>query len=75
VAMRDGPGAGLVLVEDILDRGELDRYHLAHGVPADLCRRLRNTAGVRASYERALILAQQEPERRFLAGRLADLPR
>jgi RNA polymerase sigma-70 factor (ECF subfamily) len=74
VAMRDGPAAGLVLVEGILDRGELDGYHLAHAVRADLCRRLGNTAGARASYERALVLAQQEPERRFLAGRLADLP-
>jgi RNA polymerase sigma-70 factor (ECF subfamily) len=75
VAMRDGPGAGLVLVDGILDRGELAGYHLAHAVRADLCRRLGNTAGARASYERALDLAEQEPERRFLAGRLADLAR
>ena len=75
VAMRDGPGAGLVLVEGILDRGELDDYHLAHAVRADLCRRLGDTAEARASYGRALVLAEQEPERRFLARRLADLPR
>ena len=75
VAMRDGPEAGLVLVDGILDRGELDGYHLAHAVRADLCRRLGNVAEARASYERALDLAEQEPERRFLARRLADLPR
>jgi RNA polymerase sigma-70 factor (ECF subfamily) len=75
VAMRDGPEAGLLLVDGILDRGELDGYHLAHAVRADLCRRLGNLAEARASYERALDLAEQEPERRFLAGRLADLPR
>jgi RNA polymerase sigma-70 factor (ECF subfamily) len=75
VAMRDGPEVGLLLVDGILDRGELDGYHLAHAVRADLCRRLGNVAEARASYERALDLAEQEPERRFLAGRLADLPR
>jgi RNA polymerase sigma-70 factor (ECF subfamily) len=75
VAMRDGPEVGLLLVEDLLDRGELDGYHLAHAVRADLCRRLGNVAEARASYKRALDLAEQEPERRFLARRLADLPR
>src|SRR5918998_1687056 len=75
VAMRDGPEVGLLLVEDLLDRGELDGYHLAHAVRADLCRRLGKVMEARASYERALDLAEQEPERRFLAGRLADLPR
>ena len=75
VAMRDGPKAGLVLVEGILDRGELTGYHLAHAVRADLYRRLGNTAEARASYGLALDLAEQEPERRFLARRLADLPR
>jgi RNA polymerase sigma-70 factor (ECF subfamily) len=74
VAMRDGPATGLVLVDGILDRGELNGYHLAHAVRADLCRRLGNAAEARASYERALNLAEQEPERRFLARRLADLP-
>jgi RNA polymerase sigma-70 factor (ECF subfamily) len=75
VAMHDGPEAGLLLVDGILDRGELDGYHLAHAVRADLCRRLGNAAAARTSYERALDLAEQEPERRFLARRLADLPR
>jgi RNA polymerase sigma-70 factor (ECF subfamily) len=74
VAMRDGPEVGLVLVNGILDRGELTGYHLAHAVRADLCRRMGNTVGARASYERALGLAEQEPERRFLARRIADLP-
>ena len=74
LAMHDGPEAGLLLVEGILDRGELDGYHLAHAVRADLCRRLGNVEEARTSYERALDLAEQEPERRFLAGRLADLP-
>jgi RNA polymerase sigma-70 factor, ECF subfamily len=73
VAMRDGPAAGLTLVDDLLARGELANYHLAHSARADLCRRLGQTAEARASYERALALAQQEPERRFLAGRLAEL--
>ena len=66
VAMRDGPMAGLTLIEDILTRGELGNYHLAHAARADLYRRLGQTAEARASYERALSLTQQEPERRFL---------
>jgi RNA polymerase sigma-70 factor (ECF subfamily) len=74
LAMRDSPEAGLVLVDGILHRGELADYHLAHAVRADLCRRLGKAAEARASYERALGLAEQEPERRFLARRLADLP-
>ena len=74
VAMRDGPAAGLALVDDILARGELDDYHLAHAARAELCRRSGRTADARAAYERALALTQQEPERRFLARRLADLP-
>lgn len=73
VAMRDGPAAGLALIEAILKRGELERYHLAHAARADLCRRLGRTAEARAAYERALSLAQQEPERRFLRQRLAAL--
>jgi RNA polymerase sigma-70 factor, ECF subfamily len=73
VAMRDGPEAGLALVDGILARGDLVDYHLAHAARADLCRRLGRTAEARASYERALGLAEQEPERRFLARRLADL--
>jgi RNA polymerase sigma-70 factor (ECF subfamily) len=73
VAMRDGPSAGLVLVDAILARGDLGKYHLAHSARADLCRRLSWTAEARASYERALDLTQQEPERRFLERRLAEL--
>ncbi|MEP7175294.1 MAG: RNA polymerase sigma factor [Gemmatimonadales bacterium] len=73
VAMRDGPAAGLALVDAILARGDLADYHLAHGARADLCRRLGRTDDARASYERALALARQEPERRFLARRLAAL--
>ena len=73
VAMRDGPEAGLALVEAILARGELDDYHLAHAARADLCRRLGRTAEARASYERALALARQGPERRFLERRLTEL--
>jgi RNA polymerase sigma-70 factor (ECF subfamily) len=72
-AMRDGPAAGLALVEEILKKGELEEYHLAHAARADLCRRLGRQADARASYERALALARQEPERRFLARRIAEL--
>ena len=74
VAMRDGPLAGLALVDAILARGELRDYHLAHSARADLCRRLGRTAEARASYKRALDLTRQEPERRFLERRLAELP-
>jgi RNA polymerase sigma-70 factor (ECF subfamily) len=73
VAMRDGPGAGLALIEAILARGDLADYHLAHSARADLYRRLGKAAEARASYERALELARQEPERRFLARRLGEL--
>jgi RNA polymerase sigma-70 factor (ECF subfamily) len=73
VAMRDGPAAGLVLVDGILARGDLEDYHLAHAARADLCRRLERTAAARASYQRALELARQAPERRFLEKRLAEL--
>jgi RNA polymerase sigma-70 factor, ECF subfamily len=74
VAMRDGPMAGLTLIDAIHARGELANYHLAHAARADLCRRLGRTAEARTSYERALALTQQEPERRFLERRLAELP-
>jgi len=70
VAMRDGPEAGLALIDAILARGDLTEYHLAHSARADLCRRLGRTAQARASYERALRLTRQEPERRFLERRL-----
>jgi len=73
VAMRDGPAAGLALVDALLARGELAEYHLAHAARADLCRRLGRSAEARASYERALALARQEPERRFLQHRLNEL--
>ena len=73
VAMRDGPAAGLALVDEILDRGELTDYRLAHAARAELCRRLGKTADARASYERALELTRQEPERRFIEARLAAL--
>ncbi|MBA4106378.1 MAG: RNA polymerase subunit sigma-24 [Pirellula sp.] len=73
VAMRDGPGAGLELVDAILTRGELADYHLAHSVRADFCRRLGRTADARLAYEQALALTRQEPERRFLEGRLREL--
>ncbi len=74
VAMRDGPSAGLALIDAILARGDLNDYHLAHSARADLCRRLGNTAEARASYGHALALTRQEPERRFLERRLAELP-
>jgi RNA polymerase sigma-70 factor (ECF subfamily) len=74
IAMRDGPAAGLVLIDAVLARGDLLDYHLAHAARADLCRRLGRTAQARASYESALALTEQEPERRFLARRLAELP-
>jgi RNA polymerase sigma-70 factor (ECF subfamily) len=73
VAMRDGPLAGLELIDAILARGDLANYHLAHSARADLCRRLGRTAEARASYERALALTRQEPERRFLERRLTEL--
>jgi RNA polymerase sigma-70 factor (ECF subfamily) len=73
VAMRDGPAAGLALVDAILARGELGDYHLAHAARADLCRRLGRIEDARDSYRRALALARQEPERRFLERRLAAL--
>lgn len=73
VAMRDGPETGLDLINAILVRGDLETYHLAHAARADLCRRLGRTAEARTSYERALSLTQQEPERRFLKKRLAEL--
>jgi RNA polymerase sigma-70 factor (ECF subfamily) len=73
VAMRDGAAAGLVLIDGLLGRGELTAYHLAHAARADLCRRLGRTDEAKASYRRALELARQEPERRFLQRRLDAL--
>ncbi len=73
VAMRDGPAAGLALVEALLERGELGDYRLAHAARADLCRRLGRHHEARAAYRRALELTRQVPERRFLERRLAAL--
>ena len=73
IAMRDGPAAGLSLIDELLARGELADYHLAHSARADLCRRLGRTADARASYRRALELARQDPERRFLQRRIDGL--
>jgi len=73
VAMRDGPAAGLALIDALLAKGALADYHLAHSARAELCRRLGRTADARASYERALALARQEPQRRFLERRLREL--
>jgi RNA polymerase sigma-70 factor (ECF subfamily) len=64
----------LELVDALLADGELAQYHLAHATRADFCRRLGRTTDARASYERALALAKQEPERRFLEKRLGELP-
>jgi RNA polymerase sigma-70 factor (ECF subfamily) len=73
IAMRDGPAAGLTIVDAILARGDLGDYALAHSARADLCRRLGRAAEARASYERALTLTRQGPQRRFIERRLADL--
>jgi len=73
VAMRDGPLAGLTLIDAILARGDLSDYVHAHSARADLCRRLGRSAEARASYRRALALTRQEPERRFLERRLREL--
>ena len=73
IAMRDGPAAGLAIVDAILARGDLDGYHLAHSARADLCRRLGRVEPARKAYQRALELARQEPEKRFLEKRLREL--
>jgi RNA polymerase sigma-70 factor (ECF subfamily) len=73
VAMRDGPAQGLALIDAILRRGDLADYHLAHAARADLCRRLGRTDGARSGYLRALGLARQEPEQRYLKRRLDEL--
>jgi RNA polymerase sigma-70 factor, ECF subfamily len=74
VAMRDGPAAGLELIDSILARGDLADYHLAHAARADFCRRLGRNAEARSAYRQAILLARQEPERRFLEQRLSELP-
>ncbi len=73
VAMRDGPEAGLVLIDAILKRGDLVDYHRAHAARAELCRRSGKMSDAKNSYERALSLARQEPERRFLTRRLSEI--
>jgi RNA polymerase sigma-70 factor, ECF subfamily len=73
VAMHEGPAQGLCLIDDLLARKELANYSLAHSARADLCRRLGRLPEARASYEKALALAPQEAERRFLSGRLEEL--
>jgi RNA polymerase sigma-70 factor, ECF subfamily len=73
IAMRDGPEAGLAQIDAVLEQGELTDYYLAHSARADMCRRLGRTAEARSSYEKALALTQQEPERQFLQDRIRQL--
>jgi RNA polymerase sigma-70 factor, ECF subfamily len=73
IAMRDGPAEGLVLIDEILDRGELNDYHLAHAARADLLCRDGRLEEARVAYERALVLTLQDSERRFVQRRLAEL--
>jgi RNA polymerase sigma-70 factor (ECF subfamily) len=73
ISMRDGAEAGLALIDALLAQGELADYHLAHSARADFCRQLGKNAEARAAYEKALSLTQQEPERRFLEMRIAEL--
>jgi RNA polymerase sigma-70 factor, ECF subfamily len=73
IAMRDGPAAGIALIEAILARGDLAGYHFAHAALADLHRRMGAVEPARAAYQRALDLVRQDPERRFLERRLAEL--
>jgi RNA polymerase sigma-70 factor (ECF subfamily) len=73
IAMCEGPERGLCVIDDLLAREHLSQYHLAHSARADLCRRLGRIPEARASYEKALALARQEPDRHFLARRLEEL--
>jgi len=73
IAMRDGPAAGLEIIDALLARGELREYLFAHAARADLCRRLDRDREAREAYQQALTLARQEPERRFLERRIAEL--
>lgn len=73
IALRDGPAAGLALIDTLLAQGHLRDYHLAHAARADLCRRLGQVAAARDAYQQALALAKQAPERRFLENRLQEL--
>ena len=73
IAMSDGPEAGLTHIDALLENGELGNYYLAHSARAELCRRLGRTTEARSSYEKALALTQQEPERQFLQERIRQL--
>lgn len=73
VSIRDGPEAGLALIDTILERGDLAEYQPAHSARADLCRRLGKSGEARRSYQRALELTEQEPQRRFIEKRLHEL--
>jgi RNA polymerase sigma-70 factor (ECF subfamily) len=73
IAMRDGPAAGLELINKILATGELADYYPAHSARGELCRRLGRVSDARAAYTRTLQLVTQEPERRFLERRLTEL--
>ena len=73
IAMRDGPEAGLAQIDAVLEHGELADYYLAHSARADMCRRLGRTPEARSSYEKALALTQQGPERQFLQERIRQL--
>jgi RNA polymerase sigma-70 factor (ECF subfamily) len=73
IGLRDGPEAGLTHIDAVLEDGELANYYLAHSARADMCRRLGRTAEARSSYEKALALTQQEPERQFLLERIRQL--
>jgi RNA polymerase sigma-70 factor, ECF subfamily len=73
LAGRDGPQAGLDVIEQILARGDLSDYSLAHAARVDLCRRLGRKTDARSSYRKALDLTRQESDRRFLERRLAEL--
>lgn len=72
IAMHKGPEAGLQQIDAILERGDLDDYHLAHSARAELCRKLGRTNQARASWEHALALSQQDPERRFIQRKLSE---
>jgi RNA polymerase sigma-70 factor, ECF subfamily len=73
IAMRDGPAAGLAIIDGLLARGELRDYQLAHAARGELCRRLGRTSDAHASFERALALTRQGPERRLIERRLAEV--
>ena len=73
VGMYEGPSAGVAIIDDLLGRGELEDYHLAHSARGSFCQRLGRMADARTSYEHALELVRQEPERRFLESRLREL--